>query len=78
MGAAGRRGAFGVTLQFALAMSARGFCVTWRELNLAHRRRQAPWLLDTASEPSLARRLRAVLGASTLVQRQLAIMASRA
>jgi len=53
MGAAGCRGAFGVTLQFALALRTRGFCSKRRELNLARRRRQAPWLLGTASEISL-------------------------
>ena len=50
MGAVGCRGAFGVTLQFALALRTRGFCATVRELNLARRRRRAPWLLGTASE----------------------------
>ena len=34
MGAAGCSGAFGVTLQLALALIARGFCSTRRELNL--------------------------------------------
>ena len=52
MGAAGCRGAFGVTLQFALALSTRGFCAARRELNLARRRRRAPWLLGTGSEIS--------------------------
>jgi len=52
MGAAGCRGAFGVTLQFVLALSARGFCTTRRELNLAHRRRRAPGLLVAVSEIS--------------------------
>lgn|SRR5882724_6400541 len=50
MGAAGCRGAFGVTLQFALALSTRGFCGARRELNLAHRRTRAPRLLVAASE----------------------------
>ena len=34
MGAGGCRGAFGVTLQFALALIPRGFCAARRELNL--------------------------------------------
>ena len=55
MGAAGCRGAFGVTLQFALALSARGFCTARRELNLAHRRRRAPRLLVAVSEISQTR-----------------------
>jgi hypothetical protein len=50
MGAAGCRGAFGVTLQFALALSPRGFCARRRELNLAHRRGRTRWLLGTISE----------------------------
>jgi len=37
--------AFGVTLQFVLALSTRGFWTTRRELNLARRRMQAPRLL---------------------------------
>jgi hypothetical protein len=40
-----------VTLRFALARGTRGFFTTRRELNLAHRRMRAPWLLgaDLAS-----------------------------
>ncbi len=64
MGAAGCRGAFGVTLQFALALSTRGFCNARRELNLAHRRRQAPRLLGPVQ---ICRRHRIV--ASSLARR---------
>jgi len=42
MGAAGCRGAFGVTLQFALALIARGSCATERELNLRSPPRVGP------------------------------------
>jgi hypothetical protein len=50
MGAAGSLAPGGVTLQFAIAMRARGSCATVRELNLALRRTKAPRLLDAASE----------------------------
>jgi len=50
MGAEVCRGAFGVTLQFALARGTRGFSVAGRELNLARRRRRTPWLLVAVSE----------------------------
>src|SRR6188768_161120 len=45
MGAVGSVGPAGVTLQFALARRGHGSCATVQELNLAHRRRRAPWLL---------------------------------
>ena len=54
MGAVGRVGPAGVTLQFAIARRARGSCATMRELNLALRRRRAPRLLGTVSENSQA------------------------
>ena len=50
MGAAGSVGPAGVTLRFAIARRARGSWATVRELNLAPRRRRAPWLLGTGSE----------------------------
>src|SRR6188768_1508342 len=50
MGAVGSVGPAGVTLQFAIARRGHGSCSTVRELNLAHRRRRAPWLLGAASE----------------------------
>jgi len=45
-------GRSGVTLQFALALIARGFCTARRELSLARRRGRAPWLLGAGSEIS--------------------------
>ena len=45
-------GRSGVTLQFALALIARGFCAARRELSLARRRGQAPRLLGPVSEIS--------------------------
>jgi len=50
MGAVGRVGPAGVTLQFAIARRARGSCATVRELNHALRRGRAPRLLGTISE----------------------------
>ncbi len=61
MGAVGCRGAFGVTLQFARARSARGCWETQRELNLARRRTRTPWLLNKVERARGAQRLHARL-----------------
>jgi len=45
MGPAASVGPAGVTLQFAIALRAHGWCAAGREFNLARRRRRAPWLL---------------------------------
>jgi len=48
-----RWASWGLRRHFAvrvLALIARGFCASERELNLAHRRRRAPWLLVTTLE----------------------------